>query len=110
MPSHATYLAVLAAILVGSCWLEVVVRTRVLLRWRRVLLTVLPVATAFYAWDCYALREGHWSFDPRLVTGVRLPGGVPLEEALFFVVVPVAALLTLEAVRAVRGWPVGEDP
>jgi len=25
-------------------------------------------------------------------------------------VVPIAAVLTLEAVRAVRGWPVGDEP
>jgi hypothetical protein len=36
---------------------------------------------------------------------------LPLEEGLFFLVVPVCAILTLEAVRAVRGWQVGdEDP
>jgi hypothetical protein len=29
---------------------------------------------------------------------------------LFFVVVPVAAVLTFEAVRAVKGWPVGDVP
>ncbi len=39
-----------------------------------------------------------------------LPGGLPVEEVLFFLVVPVAAVLTLEAVRTVRGWPVGDEP
>jgi hypothetical protein len=43
-----------------------------------------------------------------LVTGVVLPGGVPLEELVFFVVVPLAAVLTLEAVRSARGWDVGD--
>ena len=33
-----------------------------------------------------------------------------LEELLFFVVVPVAAIMTLEAVRVVRRWPVGDEP
>jgi hypothetical protein len=42
---------------------------------------------------------------------VRLPGGIPLEEVLFFVVVPICAILTLEAVRARRrAWPVGDEP
>jgi hypothetical protein len=41
---------------------------------------------------------------------VVLPGGLPLEEVLFFLVVPVASVLTLEAVRAARRWPVGDEP
>jgi hypothetical protein len=32
-----------------------------------------------------------------------------LEELLFFIVVPVASVLTLEAVRRVRGWTVGDE-
>ncbi len=39
-----------------------------------------------------------------------LPGRVPLDEVLFFLVVPVAAVLTLEAVRAGKGWRVGDEP
>ena len=33
---------------------------------------------------------------------------LPLDEVLFFIVIPCCAILTLEAVRAVRGWPVGD--
>jgi hypothetical protein len=38
---------------------------------------------------------------------VRLPGGIPLEEVLFFLVVPLCAVLALEAVRKVTGWDAG---
>ena len=38
-----------------------------------------------------------------------MPGRVPVEELLFFVVVPVCAVLAHEAVRAVRGWPGGDE-
>ncbi len=34
-----------------------------------------------------------------LTTDLRLPYGVPIDEVLFFVVVPICGLLTLEAVR-----------
>ncbi|HTY73134.1 MAG TPA: lycopene cyclase domain-containing protein [Actinomycetes bacterium] len=107
--SHLAYLAVLALVLVGSGWLEVLLGVRVWRRPRRLALTLLPVVAVFYAWDVYAIAHGQWSFDPRRVLGVRLPGHVPVEELAFFVVVPVAALLTLEAVRKVRGWPVGDE-
>ena len=105
---HLTYLAILVGVVVGSVWLEVVLRTNVLRRWRRLLLAVAPVLLVFLAWDAYAVAQGHWSFDPGRVLGPSL-GDVPVEELLFFVVVPIAAVLTLEAVRSVTGWDVGED-
>ncbi len=107
--SHLVYLAVLAACLLGTAWLEVVVRTRVYRRWRRLLLTLAPVVAVFFGWDLYAVARGQWTFDPARTTGVLVPGRVPLEEVLFFVVVPVCSVLAYEAVRAVRGWPGGDE-
>jgi lycopene cyclase domain-containing protein len=98
---HLTYLAVLAGCLAGALWLEPVLGVGVLRRWRRLLLTVVPVAMVFTAWDAAAIAAGHWSFDPAQTSGVRLPGGLPLEEVLFFAVVPVCAVLGFEAVRVV---------
>jgi lycopene cyclase domain-containing protein len=106
---HLTYLAVLAGCLGGALWLEVVVRTRVLRRWRRLLLTLAPVAAVFLAWDAYAVARGHWSFDPAQTIGVVV-ARVPVEEVLFFLVVPLCAVLAFEAVRAVRGWRAGDEP
>jgi hypothetical protein len=40
---------------------------------------------------------------------VRLPGGIPLEEVLFFLVVPLCAVLAFEAVRRVTGWDPGYE-
>jgi len=104
-----SYLGVMAFILLGAGWLEVGLRTRVLRRWRRLLLTVLPVAVVFALWDVYAIGAGHWWFDEALITGVRLPGDLPIDEVVFFVLVPIAAILTLEAVRSATGLPVGDE-
>ena len=104
-----TYFGVLIFILVGSGWLEVVLRTRLVPRWRRWLLALAPGAVIFVAWDLYAIAASHWSFAEDLVFGVVLPGGMPLEEALFFLIVPTAGLLAFEAVRAVKGWPAGDE-
>ena len=103
-----TYLAVLAACLLGTLPLEVVLRTRVYARPLRLALTLLPVLAVFVVWDVLAIRAGHWTYDPAQVTGVQV-GPLPLEELAFFVVIPICAVLTLEAVRAVRGWPVGDE-
>ena len=65
----------------------------------------MPGFLIFVAWDLYAVHAGQWTYDPRHLIGVALPGGLPLEEALFFVVVPVCSVLTFEAVRRIRGRP-----
>ena len=107
------YLAVLACCLLGTAPLEVVLRTRVYARWRRLLRTLAPVLLVFVVWDVLAIEAGHWSYDPEQTTGVAI-GSLPLEELAFFVVIPVCAVLTLEAVRAVKGglpgWAVGDEP
>lgn len=106
---HLLYLAVLLACLMGTLPLELGLGARVYRRWRRALAAVLPVAAAFVAWDIAAVAAGWWSFDPRYILGIRLPGGLPIEEVLFFVVIPVCAILTLEAVRRLRpDWRLDE--
>ena len=106
---RGAYLAVLAFCFVGTVWLEVALRTRVYRRWLRLLLTILPVVIVFCLWDVYAIASNHWNFNPDYTTGATIPAGMPLEELLFFVVIPACAVLTLEAVRSVRGWSVGDE-
>ena len=103
------YLGVMLFTVLGSIWLEVLLRTRVLRRGWRLVISILPVLVVFVVWDLYAIARGHWTFDPQRTTGVLFPGGLPLEEVVFFVVVPLASVLTLEAVRSVKGWDVGDD-
>jgi len=107
--AHLAYVGVLAFILVGSLWLEFVLRTRVLRRALRLSLALLPTLVLFVLWDAYAIAEGHWDFDLDQVIGWQVVSGVPIDEVLFFIIVPLAAILTLEAVRAVRGWSAGDE-
>ena len=109
---HLTYLAVLAACLFGALWVEPVLHVNVLRRWRQLALTVAVVVVLFGAWDIAAIAAGHWRYDPAQTTGLRLPGRLPIEELLFFIVVPVATILGFEAVRSVRraAAPAGDEP
>ena len=107
---HFVYLGVLAFCLIGTAPLEVVLRARVYRRPVRLVLTLLPIVVVFVAWDLYAIARGHWTYDEAQTTGVLLPGRLPLDELLFFLVIPICAVLTLEAVRAVMGWTVGDEP
>jgi lycopene cyclase domain-containing protein len=105
----ATYLLVLAVCCVGTLPLEILVGTRVYRRWRRLLLALLPTVVVFVGWDVAAIAAGQWRFDTRQTTGVLLPGRLPVEELLFFLIIPTCAILGFEAVRAVRGWPAGDE-
>ena len=107
---HLTYLGLLAGCLLVTAPLELVLRVRVYARWRRLLLALLPTFAVFVGWVLYAIAQGHWAYDGDRILGVRLPGGIPLEEVLFFVVVPLCAVLTLEAVAKVTGWSPGYEP
>lgn len=103
------YLGALVFIVVVTLPLELYLGVRVWRRPRRLVLTLLPVVAVFVAWDLYAISQDHWFFDPEQTTGVLIGGVLPLEELLFFIVAPIAALMTLEAVRVVRCWPVGDE-
>ena len=106
---HLAYVFVLAGCLAAALWLEPVLRVNVLRRRRRLALTLVPVVIVFVLWDLGAIAAGHWTFDPAQTTTVVLPGGLPLDEVLFFVVVPVCAILGFEATRAVLRKPVGDE-
>ena len=108
--SHLVYLAVLAACLVGTAPLEIVLRTRVYTRWRRLVVALLPTLVVFVAWDVWAIHRHQWAYARHYVSGVELPGHLPLEELLFFLVVPTCAVLTFEAVRRRRpDWSAGDE-
>lgn len=95
---------------VGSFWLEIFLKVGVLRRAKRAALSILPAAAIFLIWDYYAVARGHWWFDKEQVVGIFGPSGVPLEEYLFFIVVPLASLLTIEAVRSRRRhWKFGDE-
>jgi lycopene cyclase domain-containing protein len=108
--SHLLYVALLAGCLIGTAAVEALCGTRVYARWRRLLGALLPTVVVFGSWDMYAIARHQWSYVPRWVTGARLPGGLPLEELLFFLVVPTCSVITLEAVRRYRpAWLVGDE-
>lgn len=95
---HLEYMLLLAGCLAITLPLELL-GARVYRRPGRLARAVLPAAAVFTAWDVLAIAGGAWRYNPRYLTGLALPLSVPLEEALFFLVIPVCGLLTFEAVR-----------
>lgn len=101
------YLLVLAGCVVVTLPLELILGVRVYRRPVRLLLTLAPLLVVFLGWDALAIHARQWSYHR--LTGVRF-GNVPLEEVLFFLVIPTCAVLTLEAVRRRKpSWPVDDE-
>jgi len=104
------YVGMLTFTVIGSFWLEIAFRVRVLKRFKRAALAITPIAVAFLIWDSLAIAHHDWSFDPNQILGIIGPFHIPLEEYLFFLVVSLAAIMTIEAVRRVKPhWRIGDE-
>jgi lycopene cyclase domain-containing protein len=94
------YLIVLGACLAITAPLEIF-GNGVYRQARRAALAVLPVALVFVTWDLIAIAADVWTYNAQYVTGLHLPGDIPIEELGFFFVIPLCALLTYSAVSAI---------
>ena len=94
------YIGVLALCLVLTSPLEWAFGARVYRRPGATMKTLVAVLVPFVATDGWAVRRGLWSYSQQHVVRVTLFGTLPLEEVLFFVVIPLCALLTFSAVTA----------
>ena len=96
--NHYQYLALMGACIAVTLPLEAVLGARVYRRLGRLVETLAVPFALFFAWDAVAIARHEWRFSPRYVTGWRVPLHVPVEEVVFFVVIPICALLTYETV------------
>jgi lycopene beta-cyclase len=92
------YLALMAGCLLVTLPLELVLRADVYRRPGLLARTLALPFALFLVWDAIAIASREWTFSPAFVTGVRVPFAIPIEEVVFFVVVPVCTLLTFEVV------------
>ena len=93
------YLLLMGACLALTAPLELLYGARVWRDPRRLARTLALPAALFAVWDVLAIRAGVWDFNPRYVTGWLLPFDLPVEEAAFFVTIPICSILAYEAVR-----------
>ena len=104
MDDHYQYLALMAGCLLITLPLEFAFSAKVYRRPKLLLTAMIPVVIVYAVWDIVGIWRGHWSYNPDYVTGIALPLRMPLEELVFFVVIPICGLLTYEAVGTVFTW------
>lgn len=67
--------------------------------WKYLLPAILVNATLFVLWDMYFTKHGVWSFNPDYICGLYL-FNLPIEEVLFFIVVPYSCAFIYECLNA----------
>jgi lycopene cyclase domain-containing protein len=94
------YLIVLGACLLVTAPLEIF-GDGVYRQARRAAFAVLPVAAVFVVWDAVAIAAHIWKYNPQYVIGIKIPPNIPIEELLFFIVIPLCGLFTYNAVDTI---------
>jgi lycopene cyclase domain-containing protein len=59
---------------------------------------IITVALPFWIWDVIVTARGHWSFNDAYIIGLNILG-MPIEEWLFFLVVPFVSIFTWESTK-----------
>ena len=97
MDKHYTYFLILAASLVGPLALSFDKKVAFHKKWYYVFRAMLLPALFYIIWDIIFTRLNIWHFNPAYITGYKIIN-LPVEEVLFFFVVPYCCLFIYECV------------
>lgn len=82
------YLSSLAVLVLVSVLLEVAFKEHLFRSFKQRALWVFLALVIGIAWDMYAIPNGHWVFPGGGILGIYFYKGIPVEELLWFLVVP----------------------
>lgn len=91
--AQLNYLLVL--LFIASCAVAVtlVFKIRTPRFWRNFVLADLSVLVIYLFWDYWAIRKKNWSFDREQILDIYIFGIIPVEEVLFFIIVPLMTVI-----------------
>ena len=98
MNTHYTYLVILAASLAGPFLLSFDKKVAFYKSWPFLFPAILFPALVYVAWDIYFTSNGVWRFSRDHIMGLKFIN-LPVEEVLFFLVVPYCCLFIYECIR-----------
>ena len=98
MNTHYTYFVILAASLVGPLALSFDKKVGFYKNWKHVFLAMVLPALFYIIWDVYFTAIDVWQFNSTYIIGTKFLG-LPIEEWLFFIVVPYCCTFIYECVR-----------
>lgn len=59
---------------------------------------IVITAIIYLTWDIYFTKMGYWGFNPDYLLGLFI-GGLPIEEWLFFIIIPFSCMFIYEVIR-----------
>lgn len=71
-------------------------------KWKSVALSIILTAIPFLIWDYFKTEAGVWSFSEDHILGIKLLN-LPLEEVLFFIIVPYCVIFIYACIKAYFG-------
>jgi len=95
----STYFIILAAAIVFPVLLSFDKKVAFYRRWKYLFPAMFITAFVFIAWDVFFTRRGVWGFSPEHLSGLHILS-IPVEEWLFFLVIPYASVFTFDVVKA----------
>lgn len=88
------YLGVLLFISICAVGVTLVFKVRAPRFWRTFLIVDLIILAIYLFWDYWAIQKNIWYFDSEQTVGLYIFGIIPLEEILFFIIVPLMTVIT----------------
>jgi lycopene cyclase domain-containing protein len=99
LSSQYTYFIILAASVAGPLTLSFDKRVAFYKKWKYLFPAILFPALFFLVWDELKTRNGVWSFSNEHTVGLKL-FSLPIEEVLFFFIVPYCCVFVYECMRS----------
>jgi lycopene cyclase domain-containing protein len=90
------YFSVLAGSLLFPFLLSFVKGVSYYKNWKNLLITHFTIAVFFCIWDSIFTKLGVWGFNEKYISGLHI-GNLPIEEVLFFIVIPYCCLFIYES-------------
>ncbi len=99
MNTHYTYFVILLCSIAGPFLLSFDKKVGFYKKWKYVFPAMLLPALIYILWDMFFTQKAVWSFNETYITGLKLVN-LPIEEVLFFFIIPYCCLFVYECVRA----------
>jgi len=93
------YLWIILGSIIGPFFLSFDKKVHFYSYWKALFPAIILVAIGFLCWDEYFTELEIWGFTPAYLSGIYF-GKLPLEECLFFLVVPYACVFVYEVIKA----------
>jgi lycopene cyclase domain-containing protein len=96
--NHYIYFLILLGSIAGPLLLSFDKKVSFYKKWKYVFPAMIIPAILYILWDMFFTQKGVWFFNEAYITGIKIVN-LPLEEVLFFLIIPYCCLFVYECIR-----------